>query len=120
MASQKGKPTKHPYAAIEHRVIDSAAYADLNHSARSVLTLVTRQLTKDNNGHLQATAAYMQRFGIAENTLGRALKELIGHGMIYRTCGNKRNPSSNDWKRIPAKYAVTWLPGNVRNYVQKR
>ena len=77
--------TKHPYAAIEHRVIDSDAYADLTFSARSLLVLITRQLSKDNNGRLQATYSYMRKYGFSENTLGRAIKELISHGMIYRT-----------------------------------
>ena len=46
--SAKKTATKHPYAAIEHRVIDSPAYADLAFSARSLLVIFTRQLTKDN------------------------------------------------------------------------
>jgi len=74
--------TMHPYAAIEHRVIDSTAYADLTYSARSLLVLITRQLTKGNNGHLQATFSYMRRFGLSENTLSRAIRELISHGII--------------------------------------
>jgi hypothetical protein len=37
--------TKHPYAAIEHRVIDSPAYADLSYAARSLLVSITRQLS---------------------------------------------------------------------------
>lgn len=96
--------TRHPYAAIEHRVLDSAAYADLTYSARSLLILMARQLTKDNNGHLQATYTYMRRFGVdSERTLSRAIKELIAHGMIYRTrCGGYQQGAS--------LYAVTWLP----------
>jgi len=77
--------TKHPYAAIEHRVIDSPAYADLTFSARSLLVLIARQLTKNNNGHLQATFTYMERFGFSVNTLSRATHELITHGFIYKT-----------------------------------
>ena len=94
--------TKHPYAAIEHRVIDSAAYADLTYSARSLLLLIARQLTKDNNGHLQATFSYMRRFGVSENTLSRAIRELIAHGMIY--CSR-----SGGYQQGAAQYAVTWL-----------
>ncbi len=104
------KRPKHPYAAIEHRVLDSEAYADLTHSARSVLMAICRQLTKDNNGHLQATAKYMNQYGISENTTYRAINELIAHGFIYRTSLHKINPHTNDYKRIPSKYAVTWLP----------
>lgn len=96
--------TKHPYAAIEHRVIDSPAYAALSFSARSLLTLITRQLSKDNNGHLQATYTYLRRFGFdSERTISRGIKELIAHGMIYRTrCGGYQQGAS--------QYAVTWLP----------
>lgn len=94
--------TKHPYAAIEHRVIDSPAYADLSFSARSLLQLLTRQLTRDNNGHLQATHSYMERFGFSDRTLTRAIRELISHGFVYRTrCGGYQQGAS--------QYAVTWL-----------
>lgn len=103
MTTTRKMPTKHPYAAIEHRVIDSPAYADLTFSARSLLTLITRQLTKDNNGHLQATFAYLKRFGFSsEHTVSRAIRELIAHGFIYRT-------KSGGFHRGPAKFAVTWL-----------
>lgn len=95
--------TKHPYAAIEHRVLDSAAYADLTYSARSLLVLMTRQLTKDNNGHLQATFSYMRKFKFSENTIGRAIRALISHGMIYRS-------RSGGYQQGAAQYAVTWLP----------
>lgn len=98
--------TKHPYAAIEHRVIDSPAFVALTFSARSLLLEVARQLTKDNNGHLQATHSYMQRHGFSENTLSRAIADLIKHGMIYRT-------RSGGYQQGAAQYAVTWLP--IRN-----
>ena len=84
------KPTKtstqHPFAALEHRVIDSSAYADLTFSARALLVQIARQLTKtNNNGHLQATFSDMERFGFSVNTLSRATHELITHGFIYKT-----------------------------------
>jgi hypothetical protein len=41
MANKLSK--KHPYAAIEWRVIDSPAYASLTFSARSLLVLLARQ-----------------------------------------------------------------------------
>lgn len=96
--------TKHPYAAIEHRVIDSPAYASLTFSARSLLVLLTRQLTIDNNGHLQATYSYMRRFGFdSERTISRCVKELVATGLICRTrCGGYQQGAS--------QYAVTWLP----------
>jgi len=96
--------TKHPYAAIEHRVIDSLAYADLTHSACRLLTLITRQLTKENNGHLQASFTWCKERGIgSEHTLRDAIADLIAHGFIYRTRSHGAN-------RAWARYAVTWLP----------
>lgn len=95
--------TKHPYAAIEHRVIDSPAYANLTFSARALLTMLTRQLTKDNNGHLQATHSYLARFGFSDRTITRDIKELIAHGMVYRS-------KSGGFHQGAAQYALTWLP----------
>ena len=102
-STQRKTSTKHPYAAIEHRVIDSPAYADLSFSARSLLVLLARQLSKDNNGHLQATYKYLRGFGFdSERTITRCVKELIAHGIIYRTrCGGYQQGAS--------LYAVTWL-----------
>lgn len=101
--------TKHPYAAIEHRVIDSPAFADMKPTAQVLLLLITRQLTKTNNGHLQASFKYMKRFGIgSEHTLRDAIAELIAHGFIYRTRSHGANKA---W----AKYAVTWLPIKQRD-----
>lgn len=100
-SSNKSK-TKHPYAAIEHRVIDSPAFADLKPSSVILLLLLARQLTKDNNGHLQAAFSWVTRFGIgSEHTLRDAIADLISHGFIYRTRSHGANGA---W----ARYAVTW------------
>jgi hypothetical protein len=100
----------HPYAAIDHRVIDSPAYADLSHSSCRLLTLIARQLTVNvvwpngNNGHLHAAFSWCQPRGIgSEHTLSKAIADLIGHGFIYRT----RSRGAN---KVCARYAVTWLP----------
>lgn len=95
--------TTHRYAAIEHRVIDSPAFADLTFSAQSLLLLMARQLSKDNNGHLQATHSYMQGFGFSDRTLTRATKELVAHGFLYRT-------RMGGYQKGASQYAVTWLP----------
>ena len=96
--------TKHPYAAIDHRVIDSPAYAGLSFSACSLLLIMARQLTKTNNGHLQASFAWCSKRGFgSEHTLREAIADLIAHGFIYRTRSHGANKA---W----AKYAVTWLP----------
>ena len=110
MAAKPGKTSiRHPYCAIDHRVIDSPAFAALTYSARSVLTLLTRQLTKDNNGHLQATFKYMRVHGIdSERTLSRGIKELIAHGFVYRT-------RVGGYQKGASQYAVTWLSITKRN-----
>ena len=96
--------TKHPFIGLEHRVIDSPAFADLKHSSVRVLLAIARQLTKDNNGHLQATWAWCRRYGLgSENTLTEAVSDLIAHGLICRT---KSHGANGVW----AQYAVTWLP----------
>lgn len=102
MATKTSK--RHPYAAIEHRVIDSPAYADLRFSASALLVLLARQLTRTNNGHLQATDAWCKPKGFgSEHTLRGAIADLIQHGFVYRTRSHGANKA---W----AKYAVTWLP----------
>jgi len=101
--------TKHPYAAIEHRVIDSPAFADLKPTAQALLVLLARQLTKENNGHLQASFKWCNRFGIgSEHTLRTAIAELIAHGFIFRTRSHGANGA---W----ARYALTWLPIKQRD-----
>lgn len=98
------KGDKHPFVALEHRVIDSEAFADLKHSSVRILLAIARQLTKDNNGHLQATFSWCNRFGVgSDNTLTDAVADLIAHGFIYRT---KSHGANGVW----ATYAVTWLP----------
>jgi hypothetical protein len=95
--------TKHPYAAIEHRVIDSPAYIALTYSAQSLLTLLVRQLNGKNNGRLQATEAYLTPRGFSDRTITRGIAELIAAGLIYRTrCGG--------FHQGPSLFAVTWLP----------
>ena len=101
--------TKHPYAAIEHRVIDSDAFADLKSSSVLLLLILARQLSKDNNGHLQATHTYCKPRGLTnETTLRHAIADLITHGFIYKTRSHGAN-------RAWARYAVTWLPVRQRD-----
>lgn len=103
-STQRKTSTKHPYAAIDHRVIDSPAFADLKPSAAKLLILLCRQLTKDNNGHLHAAFKWCKDRGIgSEHTLRDAIADLIAHGFIHRTRSHGANGA---W----AHYAVTWLP----------
>ncbi len=98
------KGNKHPFVALEHRVMDSPAFADLKHSSVRVLMAIARQLTDSNNGHLQATFSWCNRYGVgSDHTLTDAVVDLIGHGFLYRT---KSHGANGVW----ATYAVTWLP----------
>ena len=100
----KNYKPKHPYAAIEHRVIDSEAFAKATPTAIKLLNILTRQLNGSNNGHLQATFSYCRPRGIkSQTTLSNAIATLISLGLIYRT---KSSGPRRQW----AKYAVTWFP----------
>lgn len=101
---QQRKPAaKHPFAAIDHRVIDSAPYADTSYSGRALLLQLSRQLTMpNNNGRLQATHTYLSRYGFSENTITRGIAELIEHGFIFKT-------RSGGFHQGAALYAVTWI-----------
>jgi len=101
--------TMHPFFALEHRIIDSPAFADLSFSARALLDVIGRQLTRDNNGHLQATFAWCKQYGFgSEHTLRAAIADLISHMFIYRTRSHGANGA---W----ARYALTWLPIKKRD-----
>lgn len=103
---QHSKPSKrHPYFALEWRVIDSQAYADLTFSAPALLDVVGRQLTvPNNNGHLLTAYSYVKKFGFDSDRTGtRATKELIEHGLLFKT-------KTGGYQRGVGKFAVTWLP----------
>jgi hypothetical protein len=108
-AADKPKAKRHPFIAIEHRIIDSAAYADLGFAARELLVLLARQLTRDNNGHLQATYAWCKRYGFgSEHTVRAAIADCIAHGFVYRTRSHGANKA---W----ARYCLTWLAVTKRD-----
>lgn len=95
---------KHPIAAIEKRIIDSPAFADLSFSARAVLLLMARNIEKGRNGHIQLSEKQAAANGIERKTLRRALSDLVAHQMIVMTWrGGKVQGSCN-------KYALTWVP----------
>ena len=107
-AAKRGQARKqtnsHPFIAIEHRIFDSAAFVTLKPNAKVALFALARQLRKDNNGHLQATASWLKRYGIgSEHTVKEAVAQLITHGLIYRT---RSHGANGQW----ATYALTWLP----------
>lgn len=107
MSDRQPKPRKEkrrgPYAAIDHEILYSAAFADLKPMSIRVLLLMILQLNKSNNGHLHATFSFCSRHGVgSEHTLQSAIADLIAHGFIYRTRSHGAN-------KVWAKYALTWL-----------
>lgn len=109
------QPTKysktHPIAAIEKRVMDSPAHADLTFSARAVLMLLCRNLEKGMNGHIQLSETQAAAHGIERKTLRRAIQDLIAHQLVVMTWrGGKVQGACN-------KYALTWLPVKVRHKI---
>jgi len=101
---RKERGKLYPYFRLEHRLIESPAWAALSFSARALLDLFGRQLNGTNNGHLQATFAWAERYGFgSEHTLRAAIADLITHGFIYKTRSHGANGA---W----ARYAVTWEP----------
>lgn len=105
----KPKRLRHPYAAIDHRVIDSEAFQSLTGNAVKLLLLMLRQLhAGGNNGRLKTSATAVPRSVMAEHTISRATNELIAHGLIYRSCGREYDTKSG--RGMAALYAVTWLP----------
>lgn len=94
----------HPYAAIDHRVMDSVNYQNLTHSAQSLLFILARQLNGRNNGQLQAAFEFAKKYGHTnERTLARSIKQLMHYGFIFRT-------RFGGYNRGPSLYAVTWHP----------
>lgn len=102
-SKQQGK-TKHPFVMLEHRIIHSAAHADLKMSSRALLVLLATQFNGTNNGHLQATLSWLKPYGFgSQHTVSAAIADLIAHGFIYRTLSSGANHQS-------ARYAITWQP----------
>ena len=98
------RKTPHLFVMLEHRIIDSPAFADLKPAACRLLVLLIRQYDGKNNGHLHATYSWCRERGIcSEHTLRDAIADLIAHGFLYRTRSHGANGA---W----ARYALTWLP----------
>lgn len=90
------------FLALPFSVIDSDAYRNLSHPARSLLVEIDRQYGFDNNGRLLASYAYLRKRGwTSADTITRAKRELLAAGFIHETVKGCR-PNKASW------YAVTW------------
>lgn len=92
------------FLALPHAVIKSLAYRRLSVYARALLTDIAMQFTRDDNGRLLCSTAFMKPLGwTSQGTLQKAKAELLAAGFIYETVKGQR-PHKASW------YAVTWLP----------
>ena len=90
------------FVALPWAVLDSPAYAQLSMHARALLLEVARQFTRDNNGWLLLSRAYMAGRGWNSNDmLTKAKRELLDAGFIFETVKGQRPNKA-------ARYAVTW------------
>ena len=81
----KGYQTTHPIMAIEKRVMDSEAYADLTFAARSVLDQLSKACRKEGNGHIFLARRGWKECGFSDRTVTRSLVELEEHGFVFKT-----------------------------------
>jgi len=92
---------------IPKRVLLSKDYRSLNNASVRVLMALACQYTGANNGDLSATKAEMSKHDIrSEDTINRAIKELIEHGLIVKT---RNGYAGVDGRRMCSLYALTWM-----------
>jgi len=91
------------FVALPWSVLDCPAYAGLSHPARALLLEIARQLVRDNNGRLLASAGHLEARGWrSRDVITRAKRELLEAGFIFETVKGQR-PNRASW------YAVTWM-----------
>jgi hypothetical protein len=79
------------FIALPWSVVDSPAYQQLGHPARSLLLEIARQCVGDNNGMLLASAAHLAKRGWSSNdVITRAKRELLEAGFIHETVKGQR------------------------------
>ena len=90
------------FVALPWSVLDCPAYANLSHPARSLLIEFARQVGKNNNGRLLASAAYLNKRGWkSDDVIFRAKRDLLEAAFIFETVKGHR-PNKASW------FAVTW------------
>jgi hypothetical protein len=91
------------FAALPWSVLDSPAYLDLSHPARSLLLEFARQHIPGRNGQLLASKTYLRRRGWrSADVITRAKRELLKSGFIHETVMGRR-PNRASW------YGLTWF-----------
>ncbi len=89
---------------MPHAVLDSNAFQDAGHPARSLLYELIRQLTGRNNGHLQLASPWLRKRGWnSADVVQRSKAELMARQLAIKTRLGGLNAGPDLW-------AVTWLP----------
>lgn len=93
------------FVGIPHAVLTHEGFSEVSGRALKLLFALQSQFVGSNNGHLTATARRMRKFGFrSKDSLAKSIQELIDFGYMVRTRSQER--------RLPALYAITWLPIN--------
>ena len=97
------------YTALPHEVMDSVAFRNAGHTARSLLFELLRQHNGGNNGRLQLAGPWLKRRGwTSSDVIQRAKRELLERELVIQTRQGGLNFG-------PSWFAVTWLP--ISNFV---
>ncbi len=96
------------FIAIPLNILQSQQYVALSSSCVKLLIDLFAQFNGRNNGDLCATWTLMEKRGWrSRDTLGRAIKDLLGSGFIMKTRQGEKGHENGH--RKPTLYAVTWL-----------
>lgn len=109
MGKAKPKLTWGPKGAwaIPKELMEHPDFRELSPSATKVLMVLGGQYNGKNNGDLAATKSMLKSWGgMADGTLGRALRQLKERKLILCTRTSYRR---RDGQKC-ALYALTWMP----------
>ena len=104
MARPKGKSgaKKKRFVMLDHALLKSPRYLGLSYKAKILLTDALVQFNGKNNGDFCLTLSVMKQRGWSSNdTLSRAIKELIDAEFLVLTRQGGRNKCN--------LYGVTWI-----------
>lgn len=97
----KNRSESGSFLSIPHAVLRSSNYVSLSSHAIKLLLDLGTQYNGKNNGDLCATWSMMQLRGWkSQDTLHRAIKQLISKGMIVK--------SRQGGRHLPSLYALSW------------
>ena len=111
MAKQKPKVDWGPKGAwaLPKSLMEDSDFRALSPSATKVLMVLGCQYNGRNNGDLAATVTMLAPWGgMAKGTLAKALRELLGNRIIYKTRHHRRGVDGAK----PTLYALSWVDIN--------